>query len=144
MLGFLGGYVHQVDEKGRLSLPASFRRGVAEESPLVAVQVDDDSLTLYPAPAWQDLSARLMEIRRKHPERRAFVLEVTSRAVEVMPDKAGRILVPARLLQAVGISDSVLLVGALDRIELWDPARYEASRPARTPELDEWAREVFS
>jgi MraZ protein len=144
MLGFLGSYVHQVDEKGRLSLPASFRRDIAEDEPLVVVQVDENSLTLYPGPAWRELSARLMELRRKQPETRAFVLEVTSKAVEVAPDRAGRVLVPTRLLQAVGVDREVMLVGALDRIELWDPARYEASRPARSPELDRLAQEVFS
>ncbi|MDR0787962.1 MAG: division/cell wall cluster transcriptional repressor MraZ [Gemmatimonadota bacterium] len=144
MSGFLGGYVHQVDEKGRLSLPASFRRDLAENEPLVVVQVDERSLTLYPGPAWRELSERLMELRRKNPEYRGFVLEVTSRAVEVTPDRSGRVLIPAKLLQAVGISESAMLVGALDRIELWDPAQYEASRPVRTAELDRLAREVFS
>lgn len=144
MLGFLGWYAHQVDDKGRLSLPASFRRGIAEDEPLVAVQVKEGMLTLYPGPAWRELAARLMELRRSKPEHRAFVTEITANAVEVTPDRAGRILVPARLLQAIGITDSAVLVGAIDRIELWSPERYEASKPSRTPELDRLAEEVFS
>lgn len=143
MNGFLGSYVHQVDDKGRLSLPASFRRDI-EEGPLVALQVDSDSLMLYPEPAWKDLAQRLMLLRRDRPDQRAFVREITSKAVEVTPDKQGRILVPARLLQAIGITGSALLVGALDRIEVWDPERYERSQPERTPEAERLAQEMFS
>ncbi len=143
MNGFLGSYVHQVDDKGRLSLPATFRRDV-EEKPLVALQVDNDSLMLYPEPAWKDLAERLMVLRREQPEKRAFVRDITSKAVEVTPDKQGRILVPARLLQAVGISGSALLVGAIDRIEVWDPARYERIQTEPTPEAERLAQEIFS
>lgn len=143
MNAFLGSYVHQVDDKGRLSLPASFRRDV-EEGPLVALQADGDSLMLLPPATWRIMADRLMELRRTRPDQRAFVLEITSKAVEVSPDKQGRILIPARLLQAVGITGTALLVGALDRIEVWDPERYEETRPARTPEADRLAQEMFS
>lgn len=143
MSGFLGSYVHQVDEKGRVSLPASFRRG-ASEGPLVLVQVHESALTLYPSETWAAVEERLLELLRRQPESRHYVLGITANAVEVVPDKQGRILVPQRLLQAIGAGESALLVGVIDRIELWDPERFEGVVAERKPEFDRFAAQVFA
>ena len=143
MSGFLGSYVHQVDEKGRLSLPASFRRGVTE-GPLVVVQVHDGALTLYPEATWVEVEARLIELLRRQPEARPYILGITSAAAEVVPDKQGRILIPQRLMNAVGLSDAALLVGVIDRIEVWDPARFETTVSERKPEFERFASQVFA
>ncbi|MEX0912027.1 MAG: hypothetical protein WD737_12540 [Gemmatimonadota bacterium] len=143
MSGFLGSYVHQVDEKGRLSLPASFRRGVTE-GPLVVVQVHDSALTLYPEGTWREVEARLLELLRRQPESRPYVLGITANAVEAVPDKQGRILVPQRLMQAIGVTDAALLVGVIDRIEVWDPDRFGTAVSERKPEFDAYAAQVFS
>ncbi|MEX2583936.1 MAG: division/cell wall cluster transcriptional repressor MraZ [Gemmatimonadota bacterium] len=143
MSGFLGSYVHQVDEKGRLSLPASFRRGVTE-GPLVVVQVHESALTLYPEETWREVESRLVELLRRRPESRHYVLGITANAVEVVPDKQGRILVPQRLLNAIGLTESALLVGVIDRIEVWDPSRFETAVAERKPEFESFTAQVFS
>ncbi len=143
MSGFLGSYVHQVDEKGRVSLPASFRRG-ASEGPLVVVQVHESALTLYPSGTWSAVEERLLELLRRQPESRHYVLGITANAVEVVPDKQGRILVPQRLLQAIGAVESALLVGVIDRIEVWAPERFEAAVGERRPEFERFAAQVFA
>jgi MraZ protein len=143
MSGFLGSYVHQVDEKGRVSLPASFRRA-ATDSPLVVVQVHPAALTLYPESTWVEVEGRLLELLRRQPESRPYVLGVTANAVEVVPDKQGRILVPQRLLQNAGVGESALLVGVIDRIELWDPTRFETAVAERKPDFDQMAAQVFA
>lgn len=143
MSGFLGSYVHQVDEKGRLSLPASFRRGVTD-GPLVVVQVHESALTLYPEDTWSEVEGRLLELLRRQPEARPYVLGITANAVEVTPDKQGRILVPQRLLQSIGLEESALLVGVIDRIEVWEPGRFEATVSERRPEFEAFAGQVFS
>ena len=63
MSGYLGSFQHQVDEKGRLSLPAPFRREKGEQT-LVLVHVFPDSLTLYPEDTWAEVEARLREAMR--------------------------------------------------------------------------------
>lgn len=143
MSGFLGSYVHQVDEKGRLSLPASFRRGVTD-GPLVVVQVHPSALTLYPEETWSEVEQRLVELLRRQPESRHYVLGITANAVEVVPDKQGRILIPQRLLHVIGAKDSALLVGVIDRIEVWDPARFETAVADRKPEFERFAAQVFA
>lgn len=141
-VGYLGSYLHQIDEKGRLNLPASFRRE-NPECPLVLVHVFEDSLTLYPEPAWAEVQTRLRELLRLQPASRSYVLRVTANAVEVTPDKAGRILVPQRLQEAVGIAGPTLVVGAIDRIELWNPDRFAAATQAAVPEADRYTHQVF-
>lgn len=142
MSGFLGSYLHHVDEKGRLSLPAAFRRDAAA-APLVLLQVHPEALTLFPGPAWAEVETRLRDLLRRRPETRPQVLGLTARATEVVPDKQGRILVPQRLLAAVGIEGPALLVGALDRVEIWDPARFDAVVGRPSAEFEHLVGQVF-
>jgi MraZ protein len=143
MSGFLGSYQHQIDDKGRLSLPASFRRDGGEE-PLVLVHVHADSLTLFPRPVWAEMEERLRDMLRRNRNARPYVLRVTANAVEVVPDKQGRILVPQRMQEAAGIAGPTLIVGAIDRIELWSPERFDALTADAVPDSELLAHEIFA
>lgn len=140
--GFLGSYQHQIDDKGRLSLPAPFRREGGDE-PMVLVHAFPDALTLYPQRTWAEVEARLREMLRLNPQARAYVLKVTANAVEVVPDKQGRINVPARLQEAVGIAGPTLVVGAIDRVELWSPERFAAATAEPVPEAERFTHQIF-
>jgi MraZ protein len=129
MSGYLGSFHHKIDEKGRLGLPAQFRRETGEQA-LVLVHVFPDSLTLYPPDAWAAVELRLRDAMRGSPADRMWALKVTSNAVEVVPDRQGRILIPQRMQDAVGIEGPTLVVGAINRIELWDPKRFDAATAA--------------
>lgn len=142
MSGFLGSYTHQIDEKGRLSLPASFRRDGKE--PLVLVHVNPDSLTLFPRDIWGEMEGRLRDMLRRNPKARPYVLKVTANAVEVVPDGQGRILVPARMQREVGIAGPTLIVGAIDRIELWNPETFDAVTAQAVPDVELLAHEIFA
>jgi MraZ protein len=141
MGGYLGSYQHQIDEKGRLSLPAPFRRDEAE-MPMVLVRVFPEALSLLPQSTWSGVAEGLRDLQRRNPALRARVLAITAQATEVVPDKQGRILVPPRLQQAAGIDGQVLIVGALDRIELWSPERFEAAT-ATADDGDAFVQQVF-
>ena len=142
MSGFLGSYQHQIDEKGRLSLPASFRRDGGEE-PLVLVHVYPESLTLFPRPVWSEMEERLRDMMRRNRNARAYVLKVTANATEVVPDKQGRIMVPPRMQREVGITGPTLIVGAIDRIELWSPERFEAATAEPVADVELLTHEIF-
>jgi MraZ protein len=142
MIGYLGSYLHQIDDKGRLSLPAAFRRE-ASERPLVLVQVHDDALTLYPESAWVEVEGRLRDLLRLQPHARPSVLRITANAVEVVPDRQGRILIPQRLLEGAALTDSALVVGVIDRIELWNPERFHAAASAAPAELERFTQQIF-
>ncbi|HEX8692492.1 MAG TPA: division/cell wall cluster transcriptional repressor MraZ [Longimicrobium sp.] len=144
MVGYLGRYEHQIDEKGRLSLPAPFRKENPEQT-LVLVHVFPNALTLYPEKSWAPVEQRLRELMRLQPSARPWVLSVTSNAMEVVPDKQGRILVPQRLQEAVGITGPTLVVGVMDRIELWSPDRFAATvpEPGPGPDAEQFTHQIF-
>jgi transcriptional regulator MraZ len=115
-----------MDEKGRVALPAAFRKEAAGELVLMHGW-DDDHLTLMPQPVWTQLLDRLMELRRTDETMANAVRRLLARAAEVTPDKQGRILVPAPLQAAASLSGAVVVHGNIDRIELWNPDLFRAS-----------------
>lgn len=121
--GYLGSYLYQVDEKGRVTLPAAFRRD-SEAQSFVLIQAQPDALTLYPDETWAEVQERLRALVRSAPRSRHRMLGLTANAVEVVPDKQGRILIPDRLRANAGIRDEAQVVGAIDKIEIWDPERF--------------------
>lgn len=123
MGGYLGSYLYQVDEKGRVTLPAAFRRD-SEAQSFVLIQAQPDALTLYPDDTWAEVQERLRALARSAPRSRHRVLGLTANAAVIVPDKQGRILIPDRLRSGAGIRDEAQVVGAIDRIEIWDPERF--------------------
>jgi MraZ protein len=115
-----------MDEKGRIALPAAFRKEAAGD--LVLMQGWDDAhLTLLPQPVWTQLLERLMDLRRTDETMANAVRRLLARAAEVTPDKQGRILVPAPLQAAASLRGAVIVHGNIDRIELWNPDLFDAS-----------------
>jgi MraZ protein len=140
--GFVGQYEHQMDEKGRVSLPSAFRRE-ADSDRFVLLQWEPDYLTLFTASKWVDVQQRLLDFRRGDPQAWNQVRLIVSGAVEVSPDKQGRILVPASLQAAAGLSGSVLLSGNIDRVELWNPDRYREAVLGKAGDLQQFAHRLF-
>lgn len=142
MSGFVGQYEHQMDEKGRVSLPSAFRRE-ADSDRFVLLQWEPDYLTLFTASKWVDVQQRLLDFRRGDPQAWNQVRLIVSGAVEVSPDKQGRILVPAPLQAAAGLSGSVLLSGNIDRVELWNTAKYRELVLEKAGDLQKFAHRLF-
>ncbi len=143
MGGFLGSYRHSLDAKGRVSLPAPFRHGSDSES-FVLIRAHDDALTLYPDDAWRVVADRLREMRERRPDVRHLLLRLTGNAQRIVPDGQGRILIPERLREEAHLEDEVLIVGALDKIELWNPEWFEQRTAVGPEEFDELAASIFA
>jgi MraZ protein len=139
---FVGSYQHLLDEKGRVSLPASFRREAADQR-FVLVQAFPPALTLYPDITWIDVEKRLSELQDKNPQARMYVLSVMASAVEVTPDAQGRILIPGRLKDAARLDGQVLLVGVIDRVEIWNPASFDAAVKGTAGEFEQYGPQIF-
>ncbi len=123
MIQFLGEYDVPVDEKGRIFLPAEFRRKLPPETEdtLVVVKGLDGCLTAYPQHAWGEIANKMMRLPQTDPKVRVFIRGMLSQAAEVKLDRQGRANLPRKLLERVGIADRVVVIGALDKIELWNP-----------------------
>lgn len=131
-----------MDEKGRVSLPSAFRRE-ADGARFVLLQWEPSHLTLFPESRWRVVQERLLEYRRKGADAAAHVREITSNAVEVAPDKQGRILIPSWLQEAASLEGTVLLNGNIDRVELWDPETYRETTEGRGEEFQQFAHQIF-
>lgn len=131
-----------MDEKGRVSLPAPFRKEAAQLR-FVLVQAHPPALSLYPESAWSEVEDRLKEMLRHQPEARMWVLSVMANAVEVTPDSQGRILVPSRLQEMAGLEGQVQMIGAIDKIELWNPEQFEAAAAKGAESFDRFAARIF-
>jgi MraZ protein len=144
MAGFLGKYEHQMDAKGRVSLPSAFRRE-EDGGQYVLLQYEKPYLCLFPRAVFLDVQARLVELRKRDASAWHPVREIVSNAVEVEPDKQGRILVPAWLKDAAQLDGKkVLLSGNIDRVELWNPELYEKIVRASSPQaVSSFAHQVF-
>ena len=143
MSGFLGRYEYQMDEKGRVSLPAAFRRE-AECDRFVLLQWESPYLALFPEGEWMSFRDNLLQYRKSGSAAAHHVREIISNAVEVAPDKQGRILVPSWLKEAAGLEGTVLLSGNIDRVELWNPEEYRtAIASLKDDDFAKFTRQIF-
>jgi MraZ protein len=123
---FKGTYRHRIDSKGRLPVPAAFRRALAEASPVVVVTPLDQCLAVYPPSEWSRLEDQLRALPAFSRPAKAITRLLTSRAVDCELDVQGRILLPAPLRGAAGLDREALVIGVLNRFELWAPERWDA------------------
>lgn len=123
---FKGTYRHRFDPKGRIPVPASFRRGLAEagQTRLVATLLDQ-CLAVYPDSEWRRLEAQLRQLPAFSREVKALTRLLASRAVDCELDVQGRIHLPAGLREAAGLGSETVVVGVVDRFELWAPAAWD-------------------
>lgn len=138
---FLGSFQHQLDEKGRVSLPAQFRREATDQR-FILVQAYPPALALYPEAEWLEVEERMQTMMRD-PAARMWVLSVMSNAVEVSPDAQGRILVPAGLRAAADLDGQALLVGAINKVEIWNPAKFEEAVQGASAGFRQAAADIF-
>jgi len=118
-----GEHEHTLDEKNRLTLPARFRSRFAEG--LVLTRGMEGCLTVYtPAEFSQKVESRLAKLDPFSRESRAMERFYYSNAVEAVPDRQGRIMVPQSLIQKAGLTREVLVVGVSSRLEVWDRAAW--------------------
>jgi MraZ protein len=122
-----GEFRHALDDRGRVAVPARFRGRLAGGATLARWL--DRCLGLFPQDEWEDLAGKLRALPLTNPRAREFARFMSSGAVEVELDRQGRVLVPSYLREYAAIeSGEVVVVGALNRLELWSPARWTPYR----------------
>jgi len=113
----MGEYLHTIDGKGRLIVPARFREALGET--FIATKGLDHCLFVYPTDEWKILEEKLRALPFTQPDARAFVRFFFSGATECELDKQGRILLPANLREYAQLDKDVVLVGVSSRVEIW-------------------------
>jgi MraZ protein len=84
-----------------------------------------------------------MEALQRDRKGQLWVLSVMANAVEVAPDAQGRILIPAPLRLAAELEGQALLVGAINKVEIWNPAKFAEAVRGIEPGLSNYAAEIF-
>ncbi|WP_457755684.1 division/cell wall cluster transcriptional repressor MraZ [Thermodesulfatator indicus] len=127
VLSFRGRSTHNLDPKGRLSIPARFREVLKQKYGNAALIVTNtpECLQVYPWPEWQKLEEQLLISPFDPPELRLYKRYFLGSAEECQPDRQGRILIPQHLRQEVGIDKEVVLLGMINYFEIWSPGRLE-------------------
>lgn len=111
---------------------------------MVLYQWQRTHLDLFPEETWERIHNRLLEHKQAVDPHGVYLRQVTSRAVDVEPDAAGRIRIPPLFRKQAGLDGAVVFIGALDRIELWNPERFEEQVASRDMEDDDFAAQIFS
>jgi len=101
-----------------------------------------ECLVAYPWEEWRRLEERLMNLPADLPEVRLYMRYFLGSAEECFPDRQGRVLLPSHLREAAGINREVVLLGLLDRFEIWDPERLSVQMEAARKDFDELSRKV--
>ncbi len=123
---FLGEFRHNIDYKGRLSVPKKFREGLGVGS--VLTKGLDRCLFLYTRQAWIALSNRVRELPVTAADARAFSRYLFSGATEIQFDQLGRIFIPDYLRAYANLKKEVVVVGVLERVEIWDKTAWSKVR----------------
>lgn len=125
---FLGEFAHTIDSKGRLTIPAKFRDDLKDG--LVVTRGFDQNLMLFTLEGWRELADRIAQRPLADEDVRAFRRRVFSGAVDLTPDRQGRVLLPPYLRDFAAIDGEVIIAGMYNYVELWNAETWQAVRTA--------------
>ncbi len=128
-----GMFVHGVDEKRRIQIPARWRPAdLGTELTLIVwpKHTAGTCLRVLPPKEMDELLAELDAMPSSDPDKPLLKRIIGSKSLQVALDKAGRITLPDEMARAAGIDGEAKLVGLLDRFEIWNPQRYAAVEAA--------------
>lgn len=123
---FRGRFRHQIDSKGRLSVPSRFRELLSSNyDDRVIITNFDQCLWAYPMAEWLELEKKVNALPQFGDDVKAFQRVFISAAQECPIDKQGRMLVPGELREYAGINRDVVIVGMTRRFEIWAKDRWD-------------------
>lgn len=141
----LGSQSYSIDSKARVPIPSGMlvdSNGKRIEY-FVATKGFDRCVALRSAREWEGLETRLRRLTLSTASARAFLRALLMDAVKLVPDATGRINVPAALLHHASIGKEVMLLGAINQIELWNPTLFEENQGRNLQALDQVAAKIF-
>ena len=142
----IGEHQHTFDDKGRISLPAKFRKELG--STIVIAPGIDNCLFVFTVSEWKTFANRLSmndNASMLRTDNRNFNRLIIGRAVETSVDSIGRILVPEHLRKHAGLADaSATIIGVMNRLEIWNADVWSAYREEFGKKTDVIAEKLSS
>lgn len=138
---FLGTHTPKLDEKGRFFLPAKFRDELADG--LVITRSQDRCLAIYPTATFVEMTQQVSTAPTTLKQVRDFQRMLAAGASDEVPDKQGRVTIPPMLRRYAGLDKDIVVVGAINRVEVWDVAAWEEYSAQQESVFAEMNEEVF-
>lgn len=138
---FFGTYTPKLDDKGRLFLPAKFRDQLSEG--LVVTRGQERCLTVWSLEDFGRLTERLAQAPVTNKGTRDYVRMLFAAASQEVPDKQGRISIPPVLREYASLDKDVIVIGSMNRIEIWDPTAWASYSEEQEQVFAELSDEVF-
>lgn len=147
MKGFIGEYEATLDAKGRFLFPAGLKKQLPENGVEVFVinRGFEKCLSLYTSDSWEPIFSKLGKLNDFDPKVRQFKRYFLNGATQIAPDSAGRLLMPKNLMEYAGLEKDIVLVSAIDKIEIWDKTKYQQFFETFSPQsFSDLAKEVMT
>src|SRR4030095_11551744 len=146
---FQGHSQCNLDDKSRLILPAKFRKYIKPEADnkLILTRGLDECLLVYPQDEWEKVKIGLTRYNQFNTDQRFFIRQFLNFVNECELDSQNRILVPPQLIQFAKLKKEVIMVGLLDKMEIWDPKiknKYDNSMTRSYEEIAEKVSEIIN
>jgi len=146
MSSFKGSYEYSIDSKGRINIPAKLRKYVSPDAndTFVVTRGFERCLFIYPLDEWNALEQTVRRLSPSDPKHRFFERTLLQWATESQLDNQARVTIPRELQQFAGIESAVLIIGVLERIEVWNPQVYADYLSSQAESYEEVAHRVFT
>jgi MraZ protein len=120
---FRGANAINLDTKGRLAIPTKYRQNLMDDCNgqlVCTIDTQQSCLLLYPLPEWEEIELKLSKFSSMIPQERRMQRLLLGYATECEMDKSGRLLLSVPLRQHASLDKQVMLVGQLNKFEIWD------------------------
>jgi MraZ protein len=138
---FLGQYSPRLDDKGRLTLPAKFRDGLA--SGVVITKGQEGCLWIWPAARFSEFREELAKVPVTNKNARDYSRVLFSGASDEIPDKQGRVTIPPTLRLYAGLTKDCVVIGNDTRVEIWDSRKWDDYLAVQEPVFSESSEGVL-
>jgi MraZ protein len=142
----IGEYIHTIDEKNRISLPAKFRKEMGKV--VIITPGLDKCLFIFTIEEWKKVSKKLSDSENDlsflKADQRSFNRNMFGQAVDVEVDSIGRILIPENLKEKIKVSGKAALIGVQDRVEVWNDKVWSQVKKVAEKQADQLAEKLGS
>ena len=138
---FMGEYHHNIDDKSRLVLPSKFRNGLGEH--FIIARGFEKCLYVYPMKEWEKLENQLKTLPFTKKDARTFIRTFFSGAAECEFDRQGRTCLTSPLVSHAGLTKECVIIGANDRVEIWDKLAWEEFMKENSDKMSDIAEHLF-
>ena len=139
---FMGEYHHSIDDKGRLIIPAKFRKELGDS--FIITRGIENCLFVYPNKRWESIVHKLESLPFTKKDARNFTRFFLSGATVAEFDKQGRINITSPLINYAGIEKDCVVIGTGDRLEIWAKNAWEMFFNSASINMSDIAENLFN